>query len=84
MNAFGPAQALKVITALLVIPKTFYEFAEVDCFYHEVTMPKKMKKHPSQMTDEEALKHLFHPKIVKAVKSHLKQQLSPTSKRGKK
>jgi hypothetical protein len=34
-------------------------------------MPKK-KKHPMEMTDEEALRHLFHPEIVKAVKTHLK------------
>ena len=27
-----------------------------------------------EMTDEEALKHLFHPKIVRAVKKHLKEQ----------
>jgi hypothetical protein len=33
-------------------------------------MPKK--KHPMEMTDKEALKHLFHPKIVKAVQKHLK------------
>jgi len=26
------------------------------------------------MTDEEALQHLFHPKIVRAVKKHLKEQ----------
>ena len=38
-------------------------------------MPKKKAtKHPMQMTDEEALKHIFHPKIVKAVKKHLKEQ----------
>ena len=35
---------------------------------------KKSKKHPMEMTDEEALKHLFHPKIVKAVKKHLKDE----------
>ena len=35
---------------------------------------KKLKKHPMEMTDEEALKHLFHPKIVRAVKKHLKEQ----------
>ena len=40
-------------------------------------MPKKSKKHPSQMTDEEALKHLFHPEIVKAVRKHLKDQTKP-------
>jgi hypothetical protein len=27
-----------------------------------------------EMTDEEALKHLFHPKIVRAVEKHLKEQ----------
>ena len=36
-------------------------------------MPKKSKKHPKDMTDEEALKHLFHPKIVRKVKQHLKK-----------
>src|SRR5204863_9899930 len=42
------------------------------CFSY-VTMPKK-KKHPMHMTDEEALKHLFHPEIVKAVRKHVKGQ----------
>jgi hypothetical protein len=37
---------------------------------------KKLKKHPLEMTDEEALKHLFHPKIVRAVKKHLKEEES--------
>ncbi len=46
-------------------------------------MPKK-KKHPMEMTDEEALKHLFHPKIVKAVQTHLKDQTSDKPKRSKK
>jgi hypothetical protein len=36
-------------------------------------MPRK-KKHPMHMTDEEALKHLFHPEIVKAVRKHVKGQ----------
>ena len=36
-------------------------------------MPKK-KKHPMHMTDEEALKHLFHPEIVKAIRKHVKGQ----------
>ncbi|HEY6338947.1 MAG TPA: hypothetical protein VIW68_10665 [Candidatus Sulfotelmatobacter sp.] len=43
-------------------------------------MPKK-KKHPMEMTDEEALKHLFHPKIVKAVQKHTKGQTEDKSKR---
>jgi len=44
-------------------------------------MPKKKsKKHPREMTDEEALKHLFHPKIVKAVKNHLERHNEKPSK----
>jgi hypothetical protein len=35
---------------------------------------KMLKKHPMEMTDEEALKHLFHPKIVRAINKHLKEQ----------
>jgi hypothetical protein len=46
-------------------------------------MPKSSKKHPIQMTDEEALKHLFHPEIVKAVKRHLKGQTPQRPKRKK-
>ena len=32
-------------------------------------MPKK--KHPKEMTNDEAIKHLFHPKIVKHVKAEI-------------
>jgi hypothetical protein len=46
-------------------------------------MRRKAKKHAMEMTDEEALKHLFHPKIVKAVKTHLKAQTKPATKRRK-
>jgi len=28
------------------------------------------KKHPKDMTTEEALKHLFHPKVVAHAKKH--------------
>ena len=41
---------------------------------------KKLKKHPKEMTDEEALKHLFHPKIVPGVKKHLKDQEAEAGK----
>jgi hypothetical protein len=48
-------------------------------------MPKKKsRKHPMEMTDEEALKHLFHPEIVKAVQTHLKGQTPEKPKRKKK
>jgi hypothetical protein len=32
---------------------------------------KKKEKHPRDMTTEEAVKHLFHPKVVKHVKKHV-------------
>jgi hypothetical protein len=31
---------------------------------------KKKEKHPKDMTTEEAVKHLFHPKVVEHVKQH--------------
>ena len=45
-------------------------------------MPKK-KKHPSQMTDDEALKHIFHPEIVKSVKKHVRLRIKRTRRRPK-
>jgi hypothetical protein len=33
-------------------------------------MPKK-KKHPKHMTNDEAIRHLFHPKAVKHIKKHV-------------
>jgi hypothetical protein len=42
-------------------------------------MPKK-KKHPMEMTDDEALKHIFHPEIQKAVRAHLKGQTKSEKK----
>ena len=44
----------------------------------------KLKKHPMKMTDDEALKHIFHPEIVKAVRKHLKDQTPKPAKRKKK
>ncbi|MGA7380724.1 MAG: hypothetical protein WBX03_07720 [Terriglobales bacterium] len=47
-------------------------------------MPKKSKKHPMEMTDDEALNHIFHPKIAKAVRKHLKGQTKQNPKRKRK
>ena len=35
-------------------------------------MPAKMKR-PSEMTTDEAIRHLFHPKVVAALKKHVKE-----------
>jgi hypothetical protein len=44
-------------------------------------MRKQLKKNPREMTDKEALNHLFHPEIVKAVRKHLKEGKKAHSKR---
>jgi len=33
----------------------------------------KSKKHPKHMTTDEALKHIFHPKIAKHLKRHVEE-----------
>jgi hypothetical protein len=41
----------------------------------------KKKKHPKDMTTEEAMKHIFHPKIVKHVKGLVKKANAPKVKK---
>lgn len=42
-------------------------------------MPKK--KHPKDMTTDEAMKHIFHPKIVKHVKAIVKKNNAKSGKK---
>jgi hypothetical protein len=47
----------------------------------------KNVKHPKDMTDEEAIKHLFNPKIRRAIHKHLHgqdQALRPSKAKSKK
>ena len=45
-------------------------------------MPKTSKiKHPREMTTDEALTHLFHPKIVKHVKEIVANSHKPKEKK---
>jgi hypothetical protein len=46
-------------------------------------MPKK-KKHPTQWTDTEVLKNVFHPEIAKAVRKHVKGQTKSEKKENQK
>ena len=39
-------------------------------------MPKK-PKHPKDMTTEEAMAHLFHPKVVKAAREEARRAEKP-------
>jgi hypothetical protein len=40
-------------------------------------MPKRMKKHPIEMTGEELAAHVFHPKVLKAAKKQISVLESP-------
>jgi hypothetical protein len=39
------------------------------------------KKHPRDMTNEEAIRHLFHPKVVKHVKAIVEKVNAKPSKK---
>ena len=41
---------------------------------------KKKTKHPKDMTTEEAIEHVFHPKVLKRLKEHV-EELSAESKK---
>jgi hypothetical protein len=66
-----PAQTFKVSAASLIVAKLINQTYEINGLFHKITMPKKSKKHPKDMTDQEAAEHLFHPKIVQVVHEHL-------------
>jgi hypothetical protein len=40
-------------------------------------MPKKSKKHPIEMTNDELAAHVFHPKLLKAAKKHIERLNAP-------
>ena len=44
-------------------------------------MPKK-KKHPKEMTTEEAMKHVFGSKGLRHIKKHLAKLEHPSTKKG--
>jgi len=39
----------------------------------EAPKKKKSKKHPKDMNTEEAIRHVFHPKVVKHLKAKVKE-----------
>lgn len=46
-----------------------------------VKKPKEPKKHPKDMTTEEAIKYLFHPKVVKHIKKVIGSETKRTIKK---
>jgi hypothetical protein len=47
-------------------------------------MKKKEIKHPKDMTNDELLAHVFHPKVVEHIKQHVKDLDAAKEKRLKK
>ncbi|MGD0275196.1 MAG: hypothetical protein ABSB79_03905 [Syntrophales bacterium] len=45
---------------------------------------KKKIKHPKDMTNDELLEHVFHPKVIKHIKKHIKDLNTNKEKRIKK
>jgi hypothetical protein len=46
-----------------------------------MSKPLKIPKHPRDMTTDEALKHLFHPKVVRHVKKLVAKTFKPPTPR---
>jgi hypothetical protein len=66
--------------ALIVGPELRNQRYQIDrSGGHSVTMPKRMKKHPIEMTSDELAAHVFHPKLLKAAKKHIEHLNAPKS-----
>jgi len=40
-------------------------------------MPKKLKKHPKDMTNDELAAHVFHPKVLRHAKKRIAEHDAP-------
>jgi hypothetical protein len=40
-------------------------------------MPRKIKKHPTEMTSDELAAHVFHPKVLREAKKHIVRLNAP-------
>jgi len=49
-----------------------------------VTVKRKAKKHPTKMTSDELVRHIFHPKIVAHVHGMLEEHNRPKPRVSKK
>ena len=47
-------------------------------------MPQNSKKKPHELTTDEAMRHLFHPKVVEHAKRHAREADAPKPKPEKK
>jgi hypothetical protein len=63
------------LTALVIVSKLLNQCHQINgSGGHSVTMPKKSKKHPIEMTSDELAAHVFHPKLHKALKKHVESE----------
>ncbi len=42
-------------------------------------MPRKIKKHPKDMTNDELAVHVFHPKVLRHARKNLERLAAPRS-----
>jgi hypothetical protein len=40
-------------------------------------MPRKIKKHPTEMTSDELAAHVFHPKVLQEARKHIARLNTP-------
>jgi hypothetical protein len=75
----------KSLTALFFVAESLNQVAKVYIRSHRVTMAqRKAKKHPTKMTSDELVRHIFHPRIVKHVHAILEEHnRKPKAKKGK-
>jgi hypothetical protein len=73
LYALGPAETRQGFAALIVVAKLLNQRHQINrSGGHSVTMPKS-KKHPIEMTSDELAAHVFHRKLHKALKKHVKK-----------
>jgi hypothetical protein len=78
--ALGPAQVHQSLTAFFIGSIILDQRHQINrSGGHSVTMPKKSKKHPTEMTSDELAAHVFHPKVLRAAKKHIERLDAPKS-----
>jgi len=77
LHAIRPAQLSNVCAALIVSAVPMYHRKQINRashLFHKVTMPKKKQpKHATEMTTEEAARAVFHPRVLRQAKRHIKR-----------
>ena len=75
-----PAEIRQSLAALVISSELLNQRHQINgSGGHSVTMPRKIKKHPIEMTSDELAAHVFHPKVLKAARKHIERLNAPKS-----